>query len=83
MCHFYICLDVHGGFKGNSNSLKSWADYLFSTLEKAPEEAWFGVVEKDILQMMKEHDHGDIFLEKYDSIYEKRDTFKSFHHQAR
>ena len=23
MCHFYICLDVHGGYKGSSNSLKS------------------------------------------------------------
>jgi len=35
MCHFYICLDVHGGHKGSSNSLKSWEDYLFPTLEKA------------------------------------------------
>ena len=23
MCHFYICLDTHDGFKGNSNRLKS------------------------------------------------------------
>jgi len=44
-------LDVHGGYKGSSNSLKSWADYLFSTLEEAPEEARFRVVEKDILRM--------------------------------
>jgi len=49
MCHFYICLDVHGGFKGNSNRLKSWANYLFSTLEKAPKEARLEVVEEDIL----------------------------------
>ena len=38
MCHFYICLDVHGGFKENLNSLKSWVDYLFLTLEKAPKK---------------------------------------------
>jgi len=49
MYHFYIFLDVHGGYKGSSNSLKSWADYLFFSLEKAPEEAQFGVVEEDIL----------------------------------
>jgi len=49
MCHFYICLDVHGGYKESSNSLKSWVDYLFLTLEEAPEEARFRVVEKDIL----------------------------------
>jgi len=35
MCHFYICLDVHGDYTGNSNSLKSWEDYWFPTLEKA------------------------------------------------
>jgi len=43
-------LDVHGGFKGNSNRLKSWADYLFLTLEKALKEARFRVVEEDILR---------------------------------
>jgi len=45
MCHFYICLDIHGGYKGSSNILRSWADYLFPSLENAPEEARFGVVE--------------------------------------
>ena len=64
MCHFYICLGIHGSYKGNSNSLKSWTDYLFPSLEEAPEEARFGVVEGDILQMMKEHDHGDVVLEE-------------------
>ena len=49
ICHFYIYLDVHNGYKGNLNRLKSWADYLFLTLEKTPEEARFGVVEEDIL----------------------------------
>ena len=49
MCHFYICLDVHGSYKRSSNSLKSWADYLFSSLEKALIKAHFGVVEEDIL----------------------------------
>jgi len=39
VCHFYIYLDVHGGYKGSSNILKSWADYLFLTLEEAHEEA--------------------------------------------
>ena len=29
MYHFYICLDVYGDYKGSSNSLKSWVDYLF------------------------------------------------------
>ena len=78
MCHFYICLDVHGGFKENLNSLKSLVDYLFLTLEKAPEEARFGVVEEDILRMMREHNHGDILLEEDGCIYEKGDTFKVF-----
>jgi len=82
MCHFYICLDVHEDFKGNSNNLKSWAYYLFLTLEKAPKEARFRVVEEDILWMMKKHDHEDILLEEDDGIHEKGDTFKSFHHQA-
>ena len=27
ICHFYICLDVHGGYKGSSNNKKSWVDY--------------------------------------------------------
>ena len=82
MCHFCICLDVHGGFKGNSNRLKSWADYLFTTLEKAPKEARFGVVVEDILRIMKKHDHRDILLKEDEGVYEKGDTFKSFHHQA-
>ena len=39
--------------------------------------------------MMREHDHGDVILEgdvilkEDDGIYEKADTLKSFHHQAR
>ena len=74
---------MHGTYKGSSNSLKSWVDYLFSTLEKAPEEAQFGVVEEDILQMMRKHDHEDVVLKEDDGIYEKGDTFKNFHHQAR
>ena len=82
MCHFYICLDMHGSYKGSLNNLKSWKDYLFFTLEKAPEEARFGVVEEDILWMMKEHHHGDIILKEYDGIYVNGDTLKSFHHQA-
>ena len=52
-------------------------------MENAPKEARFGVIEEDILQMMREHDHGDIVLEEDDDIYERGDTFKSFHHQAR
>ena len=83
MCHFYICLDVHGGYKGSSNSLKCWADYLFPTLKEALEEARFGVVEEDILRMMREHDHRDVVLEEDDGIYEKGDTLKSFHNQPR
>jgi len=83
MCHFYICLDVHGGCKGSSNSLKSWADYLFPSLENAPEEARFGVVEEDIFRMMRKHDHGDVVLEEDDGIYKKGDFLKSFHHQGR
>ena len=49
MCNFYICLDVYGGYMRSSNSLKSWVDYLFSSMENAPEEARFGVVEEYIL----------------------------------
>ena len=33
--------------------------------------------------MMREHDHGDVVLEEDDDIYEKGDTLKSFHYQAR
>jgi len=29
-----------------------------------------------------EHDHKDVVFEEEDGIYEKGDTFKSFHHQA-
>jgi len=32
--------------------------------------------------MMMEHDYRDV-LEEDDGIYEKGDTIKSFHHQAR
>ena len=56
--------------------------HLFLTLEEAPEEAQFGVVEEDILRMMREHDHIDVILKDDDGIYEKKDTLKSFHHQA-
>ena len=62
--------------------MKSWADYLFPNLENASEEARFGVVEEDILRMMREHNHGDVILEEDDDIYDKGDTLKSFHHQA-
>jgi len=62
--------------------LKSWADYLFPNLENAHEEARLGVVEEYILQMMREHDHGDVILKEDGDIYEKGDTLKSFHHQA-
>ena len=72
MCHFFIYLDVNGGYKGSSNSLKSWADYLFLTLEEA-----------HILRMIGEHDHRDVILEEDDGIYQKEDTLKSFHHLAR
>ena len=80
MFHFYIYLDVHGGYKESSNSLKSWAYYLFHTLENASKEARFRVVEEDILRMMKEHDHREVVLKEDDGIYEKGDTLKSFHH---
>ena len=83
MCHFNICSNVHDSYKRGSNSLKSWADYLFSNMENAPEEARFGVVEEDVLRMNREHDHRDIVLEEDDDIYEKGDTLKSFHHQVR
>ena len=76
-------LGMHGGYKGSSNSLKGWADYLFPTLEEALEEARFGEVEEKIFRMMREHDHEDVILEEDTGIYEKRDTLKSFHHQAR
>jgi len=33
--------------------------------------------------MIRDHDHGDVVLEEDDGIYEKGDTLKSFHHQAR
>ena len=32
--------------------------------------------------MMRKHNHSDVILEEDDSIYEKRDTLKSFHHQT-
>ena len=76
-------LDMHGDYKGSSNSLKSWANCLFPTIKKAPKKARFVVVEEDILRMMRKHDHGDVVLEEDDGIYEKGDTFKSFHHQTR
>ena len=82
MCHFYICLDVHDGYKEILNSLKTWADYLFPSLEEAPEEARLGVVDEDILQMKKKHDHGDVILKEDDGIYEKEDILKSFHHHS-
>ena len=56
---------------------------MFINLKNAPEEARFEVVEEDILRMMREHDHRYIVLEEDDGIYEKGDTLKSFHHQAR
>ena len=65
----------------SSNSLKSWVDYLFPTLEKASKEARFRVVEEDILRMMRKHDHRDVVLEEDDGIYEKSDILKSFHHR--
>ena len=83
ICHLYICSDVYGGYKGSSNSLKSWVDYLFPSLESAPEEARFRVMEEDVLQMMREHDHGYVVLEENDNIYERGGILKSFYHQAR
>ena len=56
---------------------------MFPTLEEAPEEAQFRVVEEHILRMMREHDHEDAILKEDDGIYEKGDILKSFHHQAR
>jgi len=48
MCHFYICSDMHGNYKGGLNSSKSWGDYMFPNLENAPEEAQCGVADEDI-----------------------------------
>jgi len=48
-----------------------------------PEEAHCGVANEDIFQRMRQHAQGDIVLEEDNSIYEKGDILKSFHHQTR
>ena len=40
------------------------------------------VADADIEAMMMVSGHGDVYLEEDDGIYEKGDSFKSFHHQA-
>jgi len=77
MCHYHICLDVHN-IRENVNGLKSWADYLFSSLEGAPEEIQTPVADVDIEAMMVVNGHGDVILKDDDGIYEKGDKFKSF-----
>jgi len=62
--------------------LKIWPDYLFLTLESAPDEIQFLVAKKDIARMMASSGHEDVVLDKDDKIYEKGDKFKIFHHQA-
>ena len=82
MCHFHICLVSHN-IRGNMCRLKSWADYLFPTLESVPEEIHTLVADVDIKGMMTVSGHGDIVLEEDNVIYERGGSFKSFHHQAR
>ena len=83
MCHFYICLSMHGSHKGASNSSKSWGNYLFPNLEDAPEAVHCGVADEDIFWRMQEHSQGDMIFKEDDGPYEKGDILRSFHHQAR
>ena len=64
------------------NGLKSWANYLFPTLEGNLDEIQSPVAENDIARMMASSGHGDVVLDEDNEIYEKGDVFKSFHHQA-
>ena len=79
---FYICLNSQN-ICGNICGLKSWADYMFSTLESMPEEIHIPVTDVNIEAMMVVSGHGDVILDEDDGIYKKGDSLKSFHHQAR
>ena len=46
LLHLLVCAQW---LQGKFEQLKELASYLLPTLEKAPEEARFGVVEEDIL----------------------------------
>jgi len=63
------------------NGLKSWANYLFPTLEGALDEIQLLVAENDITRKIASTRHGDVLYED-DRIYEKGNEFKSFHHHA-
>jgi len=42
MCYFYICLDVHGSYKGSSNNLKVRQIICFSLWRKLPKKLYSG-----------------------------------------
>ena len=71
------------GNKGTSCSLKSWGDYLFPDMEKAPEAAHCGVADEDIFDRIQKHSQGDLVVKEDDGPYEQGDVLRSFHHQAR
>jgi len=56
------------------------ANYLFPTLDDAPEEIQVLLVGEHIAAMMLSSRHDDVVLEEDDGIYEKGNKFKSFHH---
>ena len=80
MCHCQIYLDINGA-RGNVNELKRRADYLFP--HSSPREIHITIPNVGIQARMVASECGDVILEEDDGVYEKGDSFKSYHHQAR
>jgi len=69
MCYFYICLDLHPG-RGATNSLKTWVNYLFPSLDGPIESLQTLVEDKWIARAMKTSKHEDVVLEEDNGEYE-------------
>ena len=72
MCHFHICLDDNN-IHGNLIRLKSWANYLFPTLDGVLEKIHAPVAEEDIDTMMTVSGRGDVFLGRM-TVYTRKVT---------
>ena len=81
LCHFKIYLDIHG-VRGNFKRLKNWANY-FPHLDNSLEEIQATNSNAEIEARMVASECGDVIFEEDDGEYEKGESCKSYHHQAR
>ena len=76
------CLDLHSN-RGATNSLKTWVDYVFLSLDELLKSLHTPVDDKRIAKAVRMNDHENVILEEDDKDYDRGDIFLSIHCQAK